>query len=553
MALRTGLFLAAMGGGGAIYAIYYPRPLRAEAIPAPSDLKFEPKKKKAKSAEEYRDMISSQHLQAKKSWENPGVYAWGSNTGLVVAPESNEPAIKTPRRLPFFDGVILRDLKLDRNFAAAVTENGDVLQWGVDYSTDFPGPMPTLTGKNITKISLSKDHIIALAKNGSVYCLPVSREAQLTGLKPQEESAVPFWGSKSPISYTTIKPPNLGFSERVTDISAGQEHCILLTSAGRLFSAAISSSFPSKGQLGIPDLMTPTVPATAILTSTNNYPAHEIDSLKGILVRKIATGDYHSVCSDDRGRVFAWGDNSAGQLGFDPVREKPHIDAPSLLPIDKLYIGTSLSPFVTNVAAGGNDTFFTVDARELVSGSATLTAPSRTTADTWSCGTGIYGTLGNGRWTHIQGVPSKIKSLSGLFEYDETTNTTIPIRISRLSVGATHASAQLSNLTHVDASSSSALSSALDPNETNFGADVLFWGGNEFYQLGTGRRNNVASPTYIAPLDSALERDVGKSAEWRFQVTPWKRINVGGRMVDVEQRVVCGRGVTAVFSAAPVQ
>ena len=37
--------------------------------------------------------------------------------------------------------------------------------------------------------------------------------------------------------------------------------------------------------------------------------------------------------------------------------------------------------------------------------------------------------------------------------------------------------------------------------DTNFGADILWWGGNEHYQLGTGKRNNVNSPVYIGPLD----------------------------------------------------
>jgi hypothetical protein len=34
------------------------------------------KKKKGVSKEENRGLISSQHLQVKRSWENPGVYAW---------------------------------------------------------------------------------------------------------------------------------------------------------------------------------------------------------------------------------------------------------------------------------------------------------------------------------------------------------------------------------------------------------------------------------------------------------------------------------------------
>lgn len=35
-------------------------------------------------------------------------------SGRVVAPDLNEPVIKSPRRIPFFKNMLLRDLKLDR-------------------------------------------------------------------------------------------------------------------------------------------------------------------------------------------------------------------------------------------------------------------------------------------------------------------------------------------------------------------------------------------------------------------------------------------------------
>ncbi|OBT56444.1 hypothetical protein VE04_03433 [Pseudogymnoascus sp. 24MN13] len=540
---RTGLLVSAIVGAGAVYAISYSRAPPEAKAPKPqiphAELTFEEERKKPASAEENREAISPQHIQIKKSWENPGVFAWGSNTGHVVAPESNEPAIKVPKRIAYFDGLVLRDLKLDRNFGAAVTENGDVLQWGAGYSTDLPGPTATLTGKNITKISLSGDRVIALAKNGSVFSLPVSRKAQLEDSKPKQSSLLGLWSSKSPLSYEEIKLPNLSYGEKVSDISTGQEHCLLLTSSGRLFSSATShASFPAKGQLGIPGVIVPLAAGEVL-----HHPAHEIEGLKGIRISRIATGDYHSVCVDDLGRVFTFGDNSAGHLGDEPAPQKSHLDAPFLLPVDKLYAGSNLNPFVTNVAAGGNDTFFTVDAKPTASnldGPGGVQISPRVTADTWSCGTGIHGTLGNKRWTHIQGVPSKIKALSGLCEYDESTNTTVPIRVGRLSIGTTHASAQISNVTNVVTDGD---------NETNYGADVLFWGGNEFFQLGTGRRNNVSVPTYIAPLDARQDRDIGKRTDHRFQVAPKKKIVVGGRTVEVEQRVECGRGVTAVYSA----
>ena len=106
----------------------------------------------------------------------------------------------------------------------------------------------------------------------------------------------------------------------------------------------------------------------------------------------------------------------------------------------------------------------------------------------------------------------------------------------------------MDNVTHVGAHAGSGA------NDTNWGADVLWWGGNEHYQLGTGRRNNVAQPVYIAPLEGSAaaggQQGEGKrrGEEHRFQITPRKWVVVGGRRVALEQRVECGRFVSAVYS-----
>ena len=538
-------------GAGAAAALYqsskhlHLTELHAEAPSALVEVKLEKAKKtKGLSKEDNRDSISSQHLQVKKSWENPGVYAWGSNSGRVAAPDSDEALIKQPRRIPFFDGVLLRDIKLDRNFGVAITEKGDLLQWGTGYSREVRQPTPTLTGKGLTSVTISRNRIIALASNGKVYSLPVSEEDQAKGAKPVESSWIPLWSSRANVSYRLLQPRNMGWGEKVSSISSGLEHLLLLTSNGRLFSAASSSEeFPSRGEMGVPGLSWTTQPP-----GPYDQP-HEITTLRGFEITAVATGDFHSVALDKEGRAFTFGDNSSGQLGFDPSGESPYIDAPSLLPISRLYSGTNLSPRVTSVAAGGSNSFFTVDAARVVQPgevSAAQIGLGRITADTWACGQGILGTLGTGRWTHIQGTPTKIKALSGLFEFDESNNTVVPIRLKRLSVGSTHASATMDNVTHVRAGTSSSTDS---PNDTNWGADVLWWGGNESYQLGMGKRNNLALPGYIAPLDAAAEKAVGKRREeHRFQITPRHKVNVNGRKVSVEQRVECGRMVSAVYS-----
>lgn len=86
------------------------------------------------------------------------------------------------------------------------------------------------------------------------------------------------------------------------------------------------------------------------------------------------------------------------------------------------------------------------------------------------------------------------------------------------------------------------------------GADIVFWGNNEHYQLGTGKRNNISTPVYLQPLDiEAEEKRAKKSSggreEHRFHITPRAVARLGdGRKMSVEQRVECGRGVTCVYS-----
>ncbi|KAI9799020.1 MAG: hypothetical protein M1825_004916 [Sarcosagium campestre] len=509
-----------------------------EIIQEPS--KSSKRRRAAVSKEENRDLISSQHLQVKKSWENPGVYAWGCNTGRVVAPDSADAVIKTPRRISFFDDVLLRDLKLDKGFGAAITEKGDLIQWGADHDTSSVTPRPTLKGKDLVQLAISQDRIIALSSKGVVYSVPVSHADQRDGPKTLEPTWLPFWSSRSRISYRKLQPSNLAWGEKVSDISAGLEHVVLRTSNGRLFTcAAANDAFPSKGQMGVPGLTWTTRPE-----GSYDQP-HEVSTLRGFDIKKIAAGDYHSLAVDSEGRAFAFGDNSCGQLGFDYNPEAVTIDAPSLLPIQKLYAGTNLSPKVTNVAAGGVNSFFTIDATRVAAQGgeeSDKVGLGRVTADTFSCGQGIWGALGNGRWTHIQGTPTKIKALSGLFEYDEEKSVVIPIRLARLSVGATHASAIMDNVTHVGASEQSS------ENDTNWGADVLWWGGNEQYQLGTGKRNNTSNPTYIPPLDVDADKEKGRREEHRFQITPRKTVKLNRRKVSIEQRIECGRYTSAVYS-----
>ncbi|EGS22109.1 uncharacterized protein CTHT_0016250 [Thermochaetoides thermophila DSM 1495] len=558
--IATLLGVFAASGAGVLFA--YPRLFPKETSdsippkgPQRAEIIFEKPHKKLHTKEETREDISPQHVQVKHSWEHPGVYAWGSNAGKVVAPESKETVVKSPRRIKYFDGQILRDLKLDSQFGVAVNEQGDLVQWGAGYCKEEPGPRVTLKGKDLRKVAISKDRIIALGGDGKVYSIPVSKADQELGEKPKESGKSllgSIWNNTSehPLNYRLLKPSSLGLNEKVVDVQSGLEHCLLLTSKGRVFSAAASSeAFPSRGQLGVPGLTWETRPQGVPYDTP-----HEVKGLEGLKITAIAAGDYHSLALDSTGRAFAFGDNTFGQLGVEPEGGVYSVDAPVIVPLAQRYEHSNQVPKITSIAAGGGNSFFTVDA--IPKEKSSSKNPSSVTTDLWSCGSGLRGTLGTGKFAHMSPTLTKIKSLSNLTEYDESLNRLVPIRIASVSVGSDHAAAVLGNKTHLTASASTPVS------DTNFGADVLWWGGNEHYQLGTGKRNNVAIPVHIAPLDGErFEKGVPaqgggdvKAGELRqrLQITPRTKVKIGekGREVSVEQKVICGRGVSGVYSAA---
>ena len=482
-----------------------------------------PKKAKMLESLEPNDP-NLQSEQVKRSWQNPGVYVWGSNAGRVVDPDSKDGVVKAPRRIKFFDGQLLRDLKLTRDFGVAVSEKGDLIQWGLGFSPEDPRPRATLSGKDIVQVGVSSDRVIARSKRGDVYSIPVSLRDQHGGSKQTEQSGsswVPFWsgsGREASMNYQTLTPKG----ESVTDVKCGMDHCLMLTSTGRVFSAAASTSnFPSRGQLGIAGLRWDTRPKGPF------FQAHEVPLMPSDRIQQIAAGDYHSMMLDDRGRAYAFGDNAHGQLGLESQIVQ-FFESP--IPVK------NVKDPATRIAAGGNSTFF-------------ITKDTATPKNTpllssiYGCGNGVFGGLGNGKWSHVAGVPLKLASLSGLSEWDEKANKMVPLVVSSMSIGATHASATLG---YPDAGAARA--------DETFGLDVLFWGGNEHFQLGTGKRTNVNKPTYIEPLDCrGGDRQRGRNGDVRMQIAPRAATYVGEgggrRWRTVEQRVECGRNVTGVYSA----
>ena len=441
--------------------------------------------------------------QVAASKQNPGLYVWGSNKGGVAAPDSPQrKMVKRPTRIPFFDGMLLRDVKLQSDFGAAVTEKGDLVQWGQAYEDGNTKPEITLKGRDIVKIAVSLDRILVLTSSGSVYSIPVAKADQLDK-KPITETWL-FWTSTTGRG-ARILTPKLGISERVIDIKSGLQHCLILTNSGRVFSAAASSSyFPEKGQMGIPDLKWETRPP-----GPYDQP-HEVD-VSGAKIKEIATGDYHSVLLDKKGDVYGFGDNAYGQVGDSQI----NVSAPEKM--GKL-------PKVSSVAAGGNNTFFMLMAENPAN-------PKQPASEIWAVGHGTAGSLGSGRnRPHITTAPVMVKRISGVMEWDEKNGRLAALNFGRISVGASHTAVSL-----------------------QAGKDVwpvYVWGANDCFELGTRRRVNEHEPVRMAPLDG--EEKTEYYSNYYAGVPKGKAVIGEGqnkRTVGVEQRVECGRNATAVYMA----
>jgi hypothetical protein len=88
--------------------------------------------------------------------------------------------------------------------------------------------------------------------------------------------------------------------------------------------------------------------------------------------------------------------------------------------------------------------------------------------------------------------------VSGLQEYSETLRSFMPLAIKDVSVSSAPNPHVFVTLDTVAQSEQSGVTDGL------YGNDVCGWGGNAEYQLGNGKRSNLAVPQHLAPLTGKI-------------------------------------------------
>jgi alpha-tubulin suppressor-like RCC1 family protein len=168
--------------------------------------------------------------------------------------------------------------------------NNNTGQLGDNSTTSRRTPVSVLgAAKTFCKISASVCHTIAIDKNGRVWAWGWNVVGQL--------------GDNS--TATKLTPVSvLGAAKTFCQIASGRVHTLAIEKNGRVW----AWGFNSVGQLGDNTII------------SKNTPVSILGAAKTFC--KISAGSSHTLAIDKNGRVWAWGNNSAGQLGDNSTTSK---------------------------------------------------------------------------------------------------------------------------------------------------------------------------------------------------------------------------------------
>lgn len=173
----------------------------------------------------------------------------------------------------------------------AVKSDGTLYAWGENqYSVlgdagtaDSSSPALISTLANVALVEIGGRHAVAVRTDGAVLAWGRNNAGQLG-----KGSAVPF----------VTRPTTVTSLSDVVAVGAGNEHSLYVKENGTVWASGSNEN----GQLGDGTTTNRTVPVQADFPST-------------VIATAVAGGHMHSLALDSDGKVWAWGDNSSGQLG----------------------------------------------------------------------------------------------------------------------------------------------------------------------------------------------------------------------------------------------
>ncbi len=409
------------------------------------------------------------------------VYSWGNNWQGQLGNGTTE-ASYVPVEITNLENIVF----LDR--CIAVDSQGEVWYWSkTKNSGHIPTKEPNLS--NILMVSGSDEHCLALDENGAIWAWGNNNYGQLG------------YGN---LKYRTT-PIKIFDMTNVKKVSAGNEFAMILKNDGTVWTWG-KSKF---GALGLGDKLDTVYKPTQImelnditdiicgnnhclaLNSSNEIyawgynTAGEIGNgtriqqtvpvklnLSGIV--KISAGNSHSLAVDDSGNLYAWGNNSQGQIGDGTTERK--------------LVPTLLST-ITNVT-------------DISAGSAHSVA-LKSDGTVWTWGGSSYIKDSEDKYSKL---PFKIENLENVISVSSSNNYNLALQSNgdvyswgnnatgQLGIGTTQDSYypqkinDLSNIEKIFALNSKSCFAQKDNGE------VYGWGKNGSGNLGNGTRATATKP-----------------------------------------------------------
>jgi alpha-tubulin suppressor-like RCC1 family protein len=142
-------------------------------------------------------------------------------------------------------------------------------------------------------VAASTHHTLVVCRNGHLYVFGLNKGGRL-GLGDDCPQQCPL-----PRRIMTLK------RKRVVAVAAAENHSLCVTSDGMVWSWG-NNQFGQLGDSGT---------ANGSSTATSRSVPKPVDDLKQVPCSAVAAGERHSVALSQRGEVYVWGNNSAGQMG----------------------------------------------------------------------------------------------------------------------------------------------------------------------------------------------------------------------------------------------